>query len=65
MTPFRPESRGRVLCDCAMQTRRFSYRSILEVLDRHAVEHIVIGGKCAVAHGAPITTFELTSLHMP
>jgi hypothetical protein len=46
-----------------MQTRRFSYRSILEALDRHAVEHIVIGGVCAVAHGAPITTFDLDLVH--
>lgn len=46
-----------------MQTHHFSYRSILEALNRYAVEHIVVGGVCAVAHGAPITTFDLDLLH--
>jgi len=46
-----------------MQTQRFRYRTILEVLDRFAVEHIVVGGVCAVAHGAPITTFDLDLMH--
>lgn len=46
-----------------MPTHHFRYRSILEVLARHAVEHIVVGGVCAVAHGAPITTFDLDLAH--
>ena len=46
-----------------MPTHHFRYRSILEALDRHAVEHIVVGGVCAVAHGAPITTFDLDLVH--
>jgi hypothetical protein len=46
-----------------MQTQRFRFRTILEVLDRFTVEHIVVGGVCAVAHGAPITTFDLDLVH--
>ncbi|OPZ29241.1 MAG: hypothetical protein BWZ02_01061 [Lentisphaerae bacterium ADurb.BinA184] len=46
-----------------MPTHRFSYRGILETLDRFAVEHIVVGGVCAVVHGAPITTFDLDLVH--
>ena len=46
-----------------MQTHHFRYRGILEILDRFAVEHIVVGGVCAVAHGAPITTFDLDLVH--
>jgi hypothetical protein len=46
-----------------MQTHHFRYRGILEVLGRCAVEHIVVGGVCAVAHGAPITTFDLDLVH--
>lgn len=42
-----------------MPTRQFKYRSILEILGRFEVEHIIVGGVCAVAHGAPITTFDL------
>lgn len=42
-----------------MPTQQFSYRRILDVLDRFEVEHIIVGGVCAVAHGAPITTFDL------
>ena len=46
-----------------MPTQHFRFRTILEVLDRFAVEHIVVGGVCAVAHGAPITTFDLDLVH--
>jgi len=42
-----------------MQTHRFQYRKILEILHRHEVECIIVGGVCAVAHGAPVTTFDL------
>ena len=42
-----------------MPTPRFQYRAILEMLDRWAVRHIVVGGVCAVAHGVPLTTFDL------
>jgi hypothetical protein len=47
-----------------VQTTRFKYRLILEALDRLAVQHIVVGGVCAVAHGAPITTFDLDLVHL-
>jgi hypothetical protein len=39
-----------------------SFREILEVLNRHRVEYIVVGGVAAVIHGAPITTFDLDTL---
>jgi hypothetical protein len=39
-----------------------SFREILEVLNRHEVEYIVVGGVAAVIHGAPITTFDLDVL---
>ena len=39
-----------------------SFREILEVLNRHQVEFIVVGGVAAVLHGAPITTFDLDAL---
>jgi hypothetical protein len=39
-----------------------SFREILEVLNKHQVEYIVVGGVAAVIHGAPITTFDLDTL---
>ncbi len=39
------------------------FRIILEVLLRHEVEFIVVGGVCAVLHGAPVTTFDLDIVH--
>jgi len=39
-----------------------SFRHILEVLNKHKVEYIVVGGVAAVIHGAPITTFDLDTL---
>ena len=39
-----------------------SYRRILETLDRHGVEHIVVGGVAAVLQGAPMTTFDIDTL---
>jgi len=39
-----------------------SFREILEVLNQHEVEYIVVGGVAAVIHGAPITTFDLDVL---
>jgi hypothetical protein len=39
-----------------------SFRRILEVLDRHGVEYVVVGGVAAVLHGAPITTFDIDAL---
>ena len=39
-----------------------SFRQILEVLNKHRVEYIVVGGVAAVIHGAPMTTFDLDAL---
>jgi hypothetical protein len=39
-----------------------SYRRILETLDRHGVEYIVVGGVAAVLQGVPITTFDIDTL---
>lgn len=39
-----------------------SFREILEVLNHHQVEYIVVGGVAAVIHGAPTTTFDLDTL---
>ena len=39
-----------------------SFREILEVLNQHQVEYIVVGGVAAVIHGAPTTTFDLDTL---
>jgi hypothetical protein len=36
---------------------------LLRALAAHQVEHIVVGGLCAVLHGAPITTFDLDVVH--
>jgi len=39
-----------------------SFREILELLNKHQVEYVVIGGVAAVIHGAPVTTFDLDAL---
>ena len=39
-----------------------SFREILEVLNEHEVEFIVVGGVAAVVQGAPVTTFDLDAL---
>jgi hypothetical protein len=39
-----------------------SFRRILEILDEHGVELIVVGGVAAVLHGAPVTTFDIDTL---
>jgi predicted nucleotidyltransferase len=36
---------------------------LIEVLCEHEVEFILVGGVCAVVHGAPITTFDLDIVH--
>ncbi len=35
----------------------------LRALATHDVEFIVVGGVCAVLHGAPVTTFDLDVVH--
>jgi predicted nucleotidyltransferase len=39
-----------------------SFRKILETLDEHGVELIVVGGVAAVLQGAPVTTFDIDTL---
>ena len=39
------------------------FLEILKVLSKHEVDFIVVGGVCAVLHGAPITTFDLDIVH--
>ena len=36
---------------------------ILKILVKHKVDFIVVGGVCAVLHGAPVTTFDLDLVH--
>lgn len=35
------------------------YLDILEILARHQVEHIIVGGVAAILEGAPVSTFDL------
>ena len=46
-----------------MPTQHFEFRKILEILNLHKVDYIVVGGVCAVAHGAPLTTFDIDILY--
>ena len=39
-----------------------SFSKILEVLNQHQVDYIIVGGVAAVIHGAPTTTFDLDAL---
>jgi hypothetical protein len=39
------------------------FLEILKVLSKHEVDFIVVGGVCAVLHGAPVTTFDLDIVH--
>jgi predicted nucleotidyltransferase len=39
------------------------FLEILKVLKKHKVDFIVVGGVCAVLHGAPVTTFDLDIVH--
>jgi hypothetical protein len=39
--------------------REFDAPAILEVLRRHQVDHVVIGGMAAVAHGSPLLTGDI------
>lgn len=39
-----------------------SFREIIELLNKHEVEYIVVGGVAAVIQGAPVTTFDLDTL---
>ena len=46
-----------------MAAIRVDYQGLLETLIEGGVEFIVVGGVCAVLHGAPITTFDLDVVH--
>ncbi|MBW1690691.1 MAG: hypothetical protein JRJ70_08075 [Deltaproteobacteria bacterium] len=39
------------------------FLEILKTLTEHEVDFIVVGGVCAVLHGAPVTTFDLDLVH--
>lgn len=39
------------------------YLSILKTLRNHGVDFVVVGGVCAVLHGAPLATFDLDVVH--
>jgi predicted nucleotidyltransferase len=39
-----------------------SFRRILELLEQHDVEYVVVGGVAAVLQGAPVTTFDIDAL---
>jgi predicted nucleotidyltransferase len=36
---------------------------ILKILSKHKVDFIIVGGVCAVIHGAPVNTFDLDLVH--
>jgi predicted nucleotidyltransferase len=46
-----------------MTVTRTDFLKILKVLAEEQVEFIVVGGVCAVLHGAPVTTFDLDLVH--
>jgi hypothetical protein len=39
------------------------FLALLEALAEHQVDFIVVGGVCAVLHGAPVATFDLDVVH--
>jgi hypothetical protein len=39
------------------------FLEILKILSKHKVDFIVVGGVCAVIHGAPVTIFDLDMVH--
>lgn len=42
-----------------MPQEEFDFETILKVLAKYHVDFIVVGGLCAVLHGAPIQTYDL------
>ncbi len=46
-----------------MATRSPDFFKILQTLSEHKVDYIVVGGICAVLHGAPVSTFDLDIVH--
>ena len=39
------------------------YLAILKTLRRYGVDFVIVGGVCAVLHGAPLATFDLDVVH--
>jgi hypothetical protein len=39
-----------------------SFRRILELLEQHGVQYVIVGGVAAVLQGAPVTTFDIDAL---
>ena len=39
------------------------FLEIIRILSGHKVDFIIVGGVCAVLHGAPVTTFDLDLVH--
>ncbi|MFQ5965724.1 MAG: hypothetical protein ACE5KZ_15735 [Candidatus Scalinduaceae bacterium] len=46
-----------------MQNPIPDFLEILKTLADNKVDFIVVGGVCAVLHGAPVTTFDLDLVH--
>jgi len=46
-----------------MQNTTSDFLGILRTLSEYKVDFIVVGGVCAVLHGAPMTTFDLAVVH--
>jgi hypothetical protein len=46
-----------------MQTPKFDFELMIRVMTRCNVRFIVVGGICAVLHGAPLTTYDLDLVH--
>jgi len=46
-----------------MKVPSLDYLALLHSLAEHGVEFIIVGGVPAVLHGAPVTTFDLDSVH--
>jgi hypothetical protein len=46
-----------------MQNTTSDFLKILRTLSEYKVDFIVVGGVCAVLHGAPMTTFDLDVVH--
>ena len=46
-----------------MRSKESDFIKIIETLIEHKVEFIIVGGVCAVLHGAPVITFDLDIVH--
>jgi hypothetical protein len=42
---------------------RTDFRLVLQVLSRHRVDFVIVGGMAAVLQGAPVSTFDLDIVH--